>query len=112
MAWIILISSGLFEAVWATALSKSEGLSKLLPSLIFFVTCAISMFGLAWALRELPVGSAYAVWTGVGACVTALYAMATKAEPVSLLRIFFIAGIIACIAGLKLTSGEHNFIES
>ncbi len=104
MSWIILVLSGLFEAVWATALSKSEGFTKLLPSLVFFVSVGISMGGLAFALREIPVGTGYAVWVGVGAATTVIWAMASGAEPVSLVRIALIIGIIACVAGLKLTA--------
>ena len=67
MAWFILIFSGAFEAVWAAALDKSAGFTRLWPSFIFLVACAISMGGLAWAMRSIPVGTAYAVWAGVGA---------------------------------------------
>ena len=66
MAWFILIFSGAVEAVWAAALDKSAGFTRLWPSLIFLVACAISMGGLAWAMRSIPVGTAYAVWAGVG----------------------------------------------
>ena len=71
MAWFILIFSGAVEAVWAAALDKSAGFTRLWPSLIFLVACAISMAGLAWAMRSIPVGTAYAVWAGVGASVAA-----------------------------------------
>lgn len=102
MAWVVLIGSGLFEAVWATALSKSEGLTRLGPSLVFLVGCVISMAGLAWALREIPVGTGYAVWVGVGAGATVAWAMLTGAESVSVLRVALLIGLIGCIAGLKL----------
>lgn len=102
MAWIVLIASGLFEAVWATALSKSDGFSRLVPTLVFFAGLAISMGGLAWALREIPVGTGYAVWVGVGAGATVLWAMLTSAESVSLMRVALLVGLIACIAGLKV----------
>lgn len=104
LSWVILVVSGSFEAVWATALSKSEGFTRLLPTLIFFVACGISMGGLSIALREIPVGTGYAVWVAVGASVTALWAMATGAEPFSVVRVLLIAGIIGCVIGLKLTS--------
>lgn len=104
MSWIVLVVSGLLEAVWATALSRSEGFSRLAPSIVFVVSLAASMAGLAYALRELPVGTAYAVWVGIGATLTAGYAMATGAEPVTLVRIALILGIVACVAGLKLTT--------
>lgn len=102
MAWIVLIGSGLFEAVWATALSKSEGFTRLWPSVIFLVGLFISMAGLAWALREIPVGTGYAVWVGVGAGATVMWAMLTGAETVSIVRVALLLGLIGCIAGLKL----------
>lgn len=104
MAWMILVVSGLFEAVWATALSKSEGLTRLVPSIVFFVGLAISMGGLAWALREIPVGVGYAMWVGIGAGVTVAWAMGTGAESVSVVKILLLGGVIACIVGLKLVS--------
>lgn len=104
MYWVILIGSGMFEAVWATALAKSDGLRVLVPTIVFFAACGISMSGLAWALREIPVGTGYAVWTAIGALTTAAWAMATGAEPVSILRVLFFLGIIACVVGLKCTT--------
>ncbi|MFV2142946.1 MULTISPECIES: DMT family transporter [Isoptericola] len=104
MSWIVLVVSGLLEAVWATALGRSEGFSRLVPSIVFVVSLAASMAGLAYSLRELPVGTAYAVWVGIGASLTAGYAMATGAEPVTVVRIALILGIVACVAGLKLTT--------
>lgn len=106
MAWLILIASGCLEAVWATALSKSEGLTKLWPSVVFAVACLASMGGLALAMKDLPVGTAYAVWVGIGATLTVVYGMATGAEPVSLVKILLLLGIVACVAGLKLAGGD------
>jgi quaternary ammonium compound-resistance protein SugE len=102
MAWVVLIVSGIFEAVWATALGKSEGFSKPLPSLVFVVALAISMSGLAWAMRDLPTGTSYAVWVGVGAVLTVAYAMAFEGEPISLARLCFLLGIVGCVIGLKV----------
>jgi quaternary ammonium compound-resistance protein SugE len=107
MSWIVLILSGVLEAVWATALGKSEGLSKLVPSIVFGVGLVLSMGGLAWALRDLPVGTAYAVWVGIGAAITVTYAMITGDEPASLVKIALILGIVACVVGLKLVSDAH-----
>ncbi len=87
MSWIILIISGVLEAVWATALGKSEGLTKLWPSVIFFGGLALSMVGLAWAMRDIPTGTAYAVWVGIGASLTVVWAMVTGDTDVSWLRI-------------------------
>lgn len=102
MAWIVLVLSGLLEAVWAVALARSEGFSRLVPSVVFLVAAAISMGGLAWALRSLPVGTAYAVWVGIGAATTVTYSMAVGDEAASLLKILLILGIIGCVIGLKL----------
>ena len=104
MPWIVLVISGALEAVWATALDRSNGFTQLGPTLLFAVSLAASMGGLAWALRELPVGTAYAVWVGIGASLTAGYAMLTGAEPVSVVRIALTLGIVGCVAGLKLTA--------
>lgn len=104
MHWLILIISGLFEAIWATALGKSEGLTRLTPTLVFIGGLVLSMVGLAYAMRELPTGTAYAVWVGIGATVTVLYAMVTGTEPVSLLKVLFLLMIVVGIVGLKVTS--------
>lgn len=102
MAWLVLVLSGVLEAVWATALGKSAGFTRLVPSAVFVVALVLSMAGLAYALRELPVGTSYAVWVGIGAFLTAAYAMATGAEAVSVVKILLLVGIVACVAGLKL----------
>ncbi len=102
MAWFVLIASGVLEAVWATALNKSDGFSRLGPSLVFLVAVALSMTGLAVAMRTLPVGTSYAVWVGIGAVLTVAYAMLIGDEPASLVKLVLIGGIVACVAGLKL----------
>jgi quaternary ammonium compound-resistance protein SugE len=102
MAWMILVLSGVLEAIWATALGRSDGLSRPGPTALFFVALVLSMVGLAMAMRELPVGTAYAVWVGVGAVLTAGYAMLFGGEAVSLLRVLLLAGIVCCVIGLKL----------
>lgn len=103
MSWLVLVCSGALEAVWATALSRSEGLHRLWPSVLFLGALAASMAGLAYPLRELPVGTAYAVWVGIGAGLTVAWAMVTGAEPFSLVRVLLLLGLVACIVGLKLT---------
>ncbi|MCO5216734.1 MAG: multidrug efflux SMR transporter [Thermomicrobiales bacterium] len=109
MAWLVLIVSGMLEAVWATAMSQSNGFSRLWPSIVFVIGVVLSMGGLAIALKSIPVGTGYAVWVGVGAVTTAAWAMARGAEPVSTLKIVFLAGIIVCIVGLQLvSSGEAH----
>lgn len=102
MSWLVLVLSGVLEAVWATALGKSDGLSRLAPSLVFLGTLSLSMAGLAYALRELPVGTSYAVWVGIGAVLTVAYAMWTGEEAVSAVRLLLLAGIIGCVIGLKV----------
>ncbi|AEI12187.1 MULTISPECIES: DMT family transporter [Cellulomonas] len=102
MAWVVLIVSGVLEAVWATALGRSQGLHRIGPSVVFVVALAASMAGLGYAMRTLPLGTAYAVWVGIGATVTVAWAMATGAEPVSLVRILLLLGIVACVVGLKI----------
>lgn len=103
MSWVVLVLSGVLEAVWATALGRSDGLSRLWPSVVFFVACTASMLGLGWAMRDLPIGTAYAVWVGIGAVCTVAYAMVTGAEPVSLAKVLFLAMIIGGVVGLKLS---------
>jgi quaternary ammonium compound-resistance protein SugE len=102
MAWLILLVSGVLEAVWATALGKSEGFTRLVPSLIFAVTLVFSMAGLAIAMRSLPVGTSYAVWVGVGAVLTVGYAMATGAETASAIKVVLMLGVVGCVIGLKV----------
>lgn len=102
MAWFVLILSGVFEAIWATALGKSAGLSKITPTIIFIAALLFSMAGLAYALKTLPTGTAYAVWVGVGASLAVLYGMITGVESASVLKIICILVIIAGIVGLKL----------
>ncbi|NHC12813.1 DMT family transporter [Motilibacter deserti] len=103
MSWLVLVISGVLESVWATALSKSEGLSRPGATAVFFVALLASMGGLAYAMRDLPVGTAYAVWVGIGAALTVLYAMSTGAEAVSVLKLVFLAMIVGGVIGLKLT---------
>lgn len=102
MAWLVLVVSGVMEAVWATALGKSEGLTRLGPSVVFVVALALSMAGLAMAMRSLPTGTSYAVWVGIGAALTVAFAMLTGAEPVSWVRVALLLGLVGCIVGLKL----------
>ncbi|MGH8877944.1 MAG: DMT family transporter, partial [Stackebrandtia sp.] len=92
MAWFVLIVSGVLEAVWATALGKSAGLSKLWPTVVFGVALIASMAGLAYALRELPVGTGYAVWVGIGAALTVGYGMVFDGDAVSAAKLLLITG--------------------
>jgi quaternary ammonium compound-resistance protein SugE len=102
VSWIILIVSGVLEAVWATALGKSEGFTKLWPSVIFIAGLTASMAGLAFAMREISTGTAYAIWVGIGAALTVIYAMIFGGEPVSIVKILLIMGLVGCVVGLKI----------
>ncbi|MFG1946348.1 DMT family transporter [Nonomuraea sp. NPDC048826] len=101
MAWIILVVSGLLEAVWAAALSASQGLSRLRPALLFAVSLTASMAGLGYALRTIPVGTGYAVWVGIGAVCTAVYGMVVLGEPATAARLVCLALIVGGVVGLK-----------
>ena len=103
MHWLALVLSGVLEAVWATALGRSHGFSRVLPTLVFAVAATASFAGLAYAMKGLPIGTAYAVWVGIGAALTAGYAMASGDEPASVARVLLLLGIVACVVGLKLT---------
>ena len=102
MSWIVLIVSGILEAVWATALGKSEGFTRLWPSLIFVGALVLSMAGLAYSMRDIPVGTSYAVWVGIGAALTVGYAMFFGGEGVSIVKLRLVLGIVACVVGLKV----------
>ena len=102
MSWLVLVVSGALEAVWATALDRSDGFQRLTPSIVFVVALVLSMSGLAYAMRELPVGTAYAVWVGIGAVLTVAWAMTTGSEAVSVLKVVLLAGIVGCVIGLKV----------
>jgi quaternary ammonium compound-resistance protein SugE len=102
VSWIVLVVSGLMEAVWATALGRSDGFSRVGPSIVFGAALVLSMAGLAYAMRDLPVGTAYAVWVGIGAVVTVAYAMAVGDEAVSLVKLALLTGIVGCVVGLKV----------
>ncbi len=102
MSWLALVLAGALEAVWAVALDRSEGFSRPLPSVVFLAALALSMGGLAHAMRELPLGTSYAVWVGIGVVLTAVIGMVTGAEPISLLRVLFLAMIVGGVTGLKM----------
>ncbi|MDH6460501.1 quaternary ammonium compound-resistance protein SugE [Micromonospora sp. A200] len=102
MAWIVLVLSGLLETAWAVSLDRSAGFSRPLPSVVFLVTLVLSMLGLAYALREIPVGTGYAIWVGIGAVGTAAYGMAALGESASLARIVCLLLVVAGVVGLKL----------
>ncbi|MBO9038757.1 multidrug efflux SMR transporter [Curtobacterium flaccumfaciens] len=104
MAWAILVLSGVLEAVWATALSASNGFKKVVPSIVFVAGMALSMVGLAFAMKSIPVGTAYAVWVGIGASLTVVVAILRRQEAASFARLALVFGLVACVIGLKVVS--------
>ena len=102
VSWFVLVISGVLEAVWAVALDKSQGFSRPIPSAVFAVALVLSMGGLGYAMRQLPLGTSYAVWVGIGAVLTVAYSMATGAESVSVIKVLLLGGIVACVVGLKV----------
>jgi len=102
MSWLVLVVSGLLETVWAVALSRSAGFTRLFPSMIFGVALVLSMVGLGYALRSLPVGTAYAVWVGIGVAGTAVVGMLWLGESASLPRVVSLLLVVAGVIGLKL----------
>jgi quaternary ammonium compound-resistance protein SugE len=106
MAWLILVVAGLMEMAWAVLLKQSHGFTRVGPTIGFFVTLLLSMFLLAQSLRTLPVGTAYAVWTGIGAAGTAIAGMIWLGESRDPLKIVSLALLLLGIIGLRL-AGRH-----
>lgn len=104
MDWVVLVLSGMMESVWALALDRSEGFTHPVPTVVFLVGLVLSMLGLGYATKTLPIGVAYAVWTGIGVVATALYGMVTGAESASLVKVVLLLGLVGCIVGLRLVS--------
>jgi quaternary ammonium compound-resistance protein SugE len=105
MAWIILVVAGLFEVGWAVGLKYTQGFTRLWPSVWTAVALALSMGLLGLAVRKLPLGTAYAVWTGIGTIGTALFGIFVLNEPATALRLTCLAMIVAGIIGLKFFGG-------
>ena len=104
MSWIILVIAGLLEVVWAIGLKYTHGFTRLTPSVITLTAMIVSIVLLSWAMRSLPVGTAYAVWTGIGAVGAAITGILLLGESASLARIASLALIVAGIIGLKLSA--------
>ncbi len=104
MAWIILVVAGVFEVGWAIGLKYTEGFTRLWPTIWTIACMVLSVWLLGLALRALPVGTAYAVWTGVGAAGTVLLGIVLLDEPATAARLICVALIVAGIVGLKLTT--------
>ncbi|MGE5692964.1 MAG: quaternary ammonium compound efflux SMR transporter SugE [Candidatus Zixiibacteriota bacterium] len=104
MAWIYLVVAGIFEVIWAVGLKYAQGFTRLGASAVTVVAMLVSFFFLAQAVKSIPVGTGYAIWTGIGAAGTAFFGIILFAESVSLARLFCIGLIVVGIIGLKLTS--------
>ena len=102
MAWIVLVISGLLETTWAIALERSHGFTRPWPTTVFAVALAFSMAGLGYALREIPVGTGYAVWVGIGAVGTAVIGMGWLGESTNLPRVLCLLLVVAGVIGLKI----------
>lgn len=107
MDWVVLVVSGAMEAVWAQALDRSEGFTQPVPSIVFLVALAASMLGLSHAVRTISLGTTYTVWVGIGAALTVAWSVISGAESFSWARILLIAGLVACVVGLKLVGETH-----
>ena len=101
MAWLILVASGVLESVWAISLGRSQGFTRLVPSVVFGVALLASMAGLGYSLRSIPIGTGYAVWVGIGVVGTAVVGMVALGESASLTRIFCLLLVVAGVVGLK-----------
>ncbi|BCM39099.1 quaternary ammonium compound efflux SMR transporter SugE [Escherichia coli] len=104
MSWIILVIAGLLEVVWAVGLKYTHGFSRLMPSVITVTAMIVSMALLAWAMKSLPVGTAYAVWTGIGAVGAAITGIVLLGESANPMRLASLALIVLGIIGLKLST--------
>lgn len=102
MAWLILFAAGLLETGWAVGLKYTEGFSRLWPSVWTILAMVLSLVMLSYALKTLPIGTAYAVWTGIGACGTAILGIMLFGEPATAARLISLGLIVAGIVGLKL----------
>jgi quaternary ammonium compound-resistance protein SugE len=105
VAWLMLIGAGLLEIVWATALKRADGFTRLWPSVVGVAVAQLSLVLLAAALRHLPVGTAYAVWVGIGALGVATAGMVAFGESASPLRLGFMAMILIGVVGLRFVEG-------
>ena len=105
MAWLILFVAGLFEVVWAIGLKYTEGFTKPLASTVTIAAMVASVALLGWAMKTLPVGTAYAVWTGIGAVGTVALGIVLFNEPATASRLLCVAMIVGGIVGLKMTHG-------
>ncbi|MBD3008035.1 MULTISPECIES: multidrug efflux SMR transporter [unclassified Streptomyces] len=105
MAWVLLLTAGLFEICWSIGMKLSDGFTRLWPSVVTVAGLIVSMGLLGAAVKSLPIGTAYGVWVGIGAVGTALLGMLLFHEPVTPARIFFLLLLVVAIVGLEATAG-------
>ena len=108
MAWLILIVAGLLETGWAIGLKYTDGFRRPLPSALTIAAIVVSMYLLAWSARTLPIGTAYAVWVGIGATGAAILGICLLGESAHPARLFFLVMLVVSILGLKLTTPQPN----
>jgi quaternary ammonium compound-resistance protein SugE len=106
MPWLWLVVAGLLEVVWAGLLPTTDGFTKLVPSVITVAVIAVSLGLLSYAVQDLPLGTAYAVWVGIGAAGTVVVGIVRYDDPVTPLRMLFLVLLIASVVGLKFTGGD------
>ena len=106
MAWLDLFIAGIFEVVWSTCLKYSHGFTNVMFTVLTFIGMGFSFWFLAHAVKSLPMGTAYAIWTGIGALGAVIVGVILFKEHVTLVRLFFVAMLLTGIIGLKLTSGQ------
>jgi quaternary ammonium compound-resistance protein SugE len=106
MAWVYLVIAGIFEVIWAVALKYTMGFTRMVPSIITVFGALASFYFLSMATKTLPIGTAYAVWTGIGAMGAVMIGMLFLNEPVTVPRMIFLLFILVGLIGLKLTSGQ------
>lgn len=106
MAWFDLFIAGIFEVVWSTCLKYSHGFTNVMFTVLTFIGMGFSFWFLAHAVKSLPMGTAYAIWTGIGALGAVIVGVILFKEPVTLVRLFFVSMLLTGIIGLKLTSGQ------
>ncbi len=104
MAWLVLVFSGFLEAVWATALGMSDNFKRWRPTLAFALAMPASLAGLAYSMTSLPTGTAYAVWVGIGATLTVVWAIVAKKEAASTARVLLLCLLVGSVVGLKAVS--------
>jgi quaternary ammonium compound-resistance protein SugE len=106
VAWVLLVLAGLLEAGWSVGMKYTDGFTRLLPSVLTGAGIVASMLLISYAVKSLPIGTAYGVWVGIGAAGAAVLGMVVLGEPATAARIFFVCLLLVAVVGLKVTSGH------